>query len=117
MSVSFAVHFILSEEVVNSFPNDKILDLTKMKEYADDNSKVDENGRRFSKWTENSVGQEEIACYKLFLLFPQSFLKTCTTDTYRVNQLNSLNEKKVQVQRGCRQQMKSCSIGKICFIE
>ena len=33
-----------------------------MKEFADDNFKFDENGRKFSKRVENTVGKEEIAC-------------------------------------------------------
>ena len=33
------------------------------------------------KRVENTVGKGEIACYKQFLLFPQSFQKTCTADT------------------------------------
>ena len=44
-----------------------------MKEFADDNFKLDENGRKLSKWVENTVGKGEIACYKQFLLFPQCF--------------------------------------------
>ena len=41
----------------------------------------DENGRKFSKWVENTVGKGEIACYEQFLLFPQCFQKPCTADT------------------------------------
>ena len=33
------------------------------KEFADDNFKFDENGRKLSKWVENTVGKGEIACY------------------------------------------------------
>ena len=33
------------------------------------------------KRVENTVGKGEIACYKQFLLFPQSFQKTRTADT------------------------------------
>ena len=32
---------------------------------------------------ENTVGKGEIARYEQFLLFPQSFQKTCTADTYK----------------------------------
>ena len=46
-----------------------------MKEFADDNFKFDENGRDLSKFIENTVGKEEIACYEQFLLFPQCFHK------------------------------------------
>ena len=52
-----------------------------MKEFADDNFKWDENGRKFYKWVENTVGKGEIARYKQFLLFQQCFLKACTADT------------------------------------
>ena len=48
---------------------------------ADDNFRFDKNGRKFSKWVENTVGNGEIACYKQFLLFPQCFQKSCTADT------------------------------------
>ena len=45
--------------------------VTFFKEIADDNFKLDENGKKFSKRVENTVGKGEIACYKQFLLFPQ----------------------------------------------
>ena len=44
-----------------------------MKEFADDNFKFDENGRKLSKQVENTVGKGEIARYEQFLLFPQCF--------------------------------------------
>ena len=52
-----------------------------MKEYADDNCKFDENGRKFSKRVGNTVGKGEIARYEQFLLFPQCFQITSTADT------------------------------------
>ena len=58
-----------------------MLDPSKLKEFADDNFKVDENGRKFFKWIENTVGKGEIARYEQFLLFPKCFQKTCTADT------------------------------------
>ena len=63
------------------FPKGQILDFSKLKEFADDNLKVDENDGKFFKRIENPVGKREIACYKQFLLFPQGFHKTCTSDT------------------------------------
>ena len=51
-----------------------------LKEFADDNFKFDENGRKLSKQVENTVGKVEIAHYEQFLLFPQCFQKTCTAD-------------------------------------
>ena len=50
-----------------------MLDPSKLKEFADDNFKVDENGRKFFKWIENTVGKGEIARYEQFLLFPKCF--------------------------------------------
>ena len=38
------------------------------------------NGRKFSKWVENTVGKGEIAPYEQFLLCPQCFQKTFTAD-------------------------------------
>ena len=55
-------------------------DSSKPKEFADDNFELDENGRKFAKWVENTAGKGEIACYEQFLLFPQSFQKTFTAD-------------------------------------
>ena len=54
-----------------------ILDASKLKEFADDNFKFDENGRKLSKRVENTVGKGEIAHYEQFLLFPQCFQKAC----------------------------------------
>ena len=64
----------------NPFLNNKILDSSKLKEFADDNFKFDENGTKFSEWLENTVGKGEIARYEQFLLFPHCFQKTCTAD-------------------------------------
>ena len=43
----------------------------------------DENGRKFSKPLENTVGKGEIARYEQFLLFPQCLQKTSTADTLK----------------------------------
>ena len=48
-----------------------------MKEFADNNFKFDENGRKLSKQVENTLGKGEIACYEQRLLFPQCFQKAC----------------------------------------
>ena len=55
----------------------QILDTSKLKEFADDNFKFDENGRKLSKRVENTVGKGEIARHEQFLLFPQCFQKAC----------------------------------------
>ena len=59
----------------------QILDSSKPKEFADDNFKFDENGKKLSKQVEKTVGKVEIARYEQCLLFPQCFQKTCTADT------------------------------------
>ena len=52
-----------------TLPKQQILDSSKLKEFADENFKFYENGRKFSKWVESTVGNGEIACYEQFLLF------------------------------------------------
>ena len=61
----------------NPLPDDKILDSSKLKEFADDSFKFDENGKKLSKRVENTLGKGEIAPYEQFLLFPQCFQKAC----------------------------------------
>ena len=70
------------ECVVNCYPFHKqhFLDSSKLREFADDNFKFYENGRKFSRWIQNTVGKGEIARYEQFLLYPQCFQKTCTGD-------------------------------------
>ena len=53
-----------------------------MKDFADDNFKFYENGRKLSKWVENTVGKGEIARYEQFLLFPQCFQKALQTTVF-----------------------------------
>ena len=51
----------------------QILDSSKLIEFADNNSKLYANGRKFFEWVKNTVGKGEIAHYKQFLLFLQCF--------------------------------------------
>ena len=55
----------------------QILNSSKLNEFADDNFKFDENGRKLSKWVENTVRKGEIAPFEQFLLFPQCFQMAC----------------------------------------
>ena len=48
----------------------QILDSLKLKEFADDNFGLDENGINIIKRVENPVGKGEIAGNDQFLLFP-----------------------------------------------
>ena len=50
--------------LLQPFPKRQILDSSKLKELADHNFKFDENGRKFSKWVENTVRKGEIAHHK-----------------------------------------------------
>ena len=61
----------------------QILHSFKLKEFAEDNFKLDENDRMFSKQIENTAGNGEIAHYEQFLLFSQCFQKTCSADTLK----------------------------------
>ena len=54
-----------------------------MKEFADNNFRFEESGRKSSKWVENTAGKGEMTHYEQLLLFPQCFQKICTADTYK----------------------------------
>ena len=60
---------------LNTLPNDKILDSSKLKDFAENNFKFVENGRKLSKQVEKTVGKGEIARYEQFLHFPRCFQK------------------------------------------
>ena len=77
---SSVISLLLLKMLTEPFPKGQILDTSKLKEFADDNLRFDENGNEFSKRVENTVGKGEIARYEQFLLFPQCFPKTCATD-------------------------------------
>ena len=63
------------------FSKRQFLDSPKLKEFADDNFEFHENGRKFSKWVENTVGKGEIVSHKQFLLFPHSVFKRLILQT------------------------------------
>ena len=67
--------------MLQPFPKRQIIDSTKVKEFADDNFKLDVNGKKFPKQVENTAGKGEIAHYEQLLLFPQCFQKTFLSDT------------------------------------
>ena len=51
---------VCDDRIIVTFPKRQILDSSKLKEFADANFKFDENGRKFSKRVENTVGKGEI---------------------------------------------------------
>ena len=71
--IKFSVFFFFSPYDTKR----QILDSSKLKEFADDNFKFDENGKKLSKQIENTVAKGEIARYEQFILFPQYFQKAC----------------------------------------
>ena len=75
----------------NSLPDEKFYS-SKLKEFADDNFKFDENGRKVSEWVEKTVGKGQIARYEQFLLFPQCFQKAslCGNGLLVTNTVNTL---------------------------
>ena len=70
MDLSFAL-----KEMVNSSPNDKILDWSKLKVFADDKIKLAKMMIFVFDTIENIVGKGENAGNQHFLLFPQCFQK------------------------------------------
>ena len=60
---------------VNSLPNDKILDVPKLKAFADDKTNVAQMMIYVFDRVKNIVGKGENAGYQHFLLFPQCFQK------------------------------------------
>ena len=78
LSLSSACNDIdfLPNDILNPFPNGKFK-TSKLREFADDNFKFDENGRKFLKQVENTVEKGEISPYEQFLISPQWFQKTC----------------------------------------
>ena len=60
---------------VNSLPNDRILDWSRLKAFTDENLNVNEKLKFGLGSVENIVGKDEKAGYQHFLLFPQCFQK------------------------------------------
>ena len=57
------------------FPKRQNLDSSKLKEFADDILKFDINGRKFSKWVENTVGKKRNCSLWAISPFPTVFSK------------------------------------------
>ena len=60
--------------LIYPFPKWQILDSSKLKEIADDNFKLDENGRTFFKWVENT-GKRRNCLSRAISPFPTVFSK------------------------------------------
>ena len=68
----------------NSLPNDKILDWSKLKAFADDKINVNEVFKIGLGKIENIVGKGENAGHQHFLLFPQCFQKPSVSGSLKV---------------------------------
>ena len=75
---------LLCRWVVNSLPNDKILDMTKLKAFADDKLYIAKMTISLLGSVENTVGKEENAGNQHFLLFQQGFLKPSSFKSLKV---------------------------------
>ena len=61
--------------LINSLPNNKILDWTKLKAFADDKLDIAKTMTSVYDRVENIVGKGENASYQHFLLFSRCFQK------------------------------------------
>ena len=77
--------------VINSLPNDKILDWSKLKAFADDKFNIVKIMEIVVNNTENIVGKGENAAYQHFLLFQQCFLKGMHSRDCLVKGLNKMD--------------------------
>ena len=81
-SLSLHVDWVYEAFVADKFnclPNDKNLDWSKLKTFADDKLNLTENLKFVLGKVENIVGKGENAGYQHFLLFPQCFQKAFFT--------------------------------------
>ena len=70
--------------LVNSLPNDNVLDWSKLEAFADDKGNLNEKLKLVSRRIENIVGKGEFAGYQHFLLFPQCFEKPSLSGSLKV---------------------------------
>ena len=66
--------------MTHSFPNNKILNWSKLKAFADDTLKVAKMMISLNDRVENTVGKGENAGYQHFLLFQQCFPKPSSSE-------------------------------------
>ena len=67
--------------VLNPFPNDNILQWSKLKEFADDNFEFDENGRKLSKRVENTVRKRRNCSLQAISPFSHSVFRRLVLQT------------------------------------
>ena len=69
--------------MLNSLPNDKILDSSELKAFADDNV-IKKEMKFVIGWVENIVGKGQNAGFQHFLLFPQCFQQASFSGSLKV---------------------------------
>ena len=75
----------------------QILGSSKLKEFADDNLKFEENGRKLFKPTENTVGKGEIARYEQFSFSHRVFKRHVSQGRQKVSLcVNGLNSTRIK---------------------
>ena len=74
----------LSLALINPLPNDKILDVTKLKAFADDKLKVAKMRISLIDRVENTMEKGENAVHQHFLLFPLCFPKPSSLGSLKV---------------------------------
>ena len=70
--------------MLNSLPNNKILDCTKFKAFANDKMNVTQRLKFVLEMVETIWEKEKMPGYKHFLLFPQCFQKPSFTESLKV---------------------------------
>ena len=78
------LHVYVNKNQVNSLPNDKFLDWSIGKAFADNKLNVAEKLKFILGRVENMVGKGENAGYQHFLLFPQCFQKSSISGSLKV---------------------------------
>ena len=81
-SITYPVRFFVID--LNSLPNVRFLDQSKLKAFSDDKIIVTSHQTFFLGWVENIVGKGENAGNQHFLLFPQYFRKAFFSGSLKV---------------------------------
>ena len=77
-------NFFPADNTLNPLSYDKILDVTKLKTFADDKINVAQMMISVFDRIENNVGKGENAGHQHFLLFPQCFQKASFLESLKV---------------------------------
>ena len=76
--------FRIEKFILNSLPNDKMLDPSKFKAFADDKLNVNQKSQFLFLGVGNIVERRENAAYQYFLLFPKFFQKASFSVSLKV---------------------------------